>query len=341
MALFSTPLGVDLGTINVLIWKKGRIVLQEPTLVALKAEPDERGNVGIVEIGQPAREMLGRVDEEDLEIVRPLVNGVIADYEVTQALLEYFLGRISGRMAFFKPDVMISVPWGVTNVERRAVYEASLAAGARRAYLIYEPLAAAIGAGLPVSTPAGDMVVNIGGGITEAAIMTMNHIVRASSGRVGGLHMDEAISQYVRKKYNLVIGQPTAEALKVQIGAASTDEEALSSEMQGIDNVSGLPRTITVNTGEITEALEEPLAQIVEIVKSLLINTPPELASDIMGRGILLTGGGALLRGIESYLTNEVRVPVFRADNPLSAVAIGAGRAIAEPVLLRSVTQPV
>ena len=276
MALFNTTLGVDLGTINVLIWKKGRIVLQEPTLVALQAEPDERGNVGIVEIGQPAREMLGRVDEEDLEIIRPLINGVIADYEVTQALLEYFLGRVSGRTAFIKPDVMISVPWGVTNVERRAVYEASLAAGARKAYLIHEPLAAAIGAGLPVNTPAGDMIVNIGGGITEAAIMTMNHIVRASSGRVGGLHMDEAITNYVRKKYNLMIGQPTAEALKVQIGAASDEEEALSTEVQGIDNVSGLPRTITVTTEEIIEALEEPLIRIAEIVKSLLINTPPD-----------------------------------------------------------------
>ncbi len=341
MPLFSTQLGVDLGTINVLIWQKGRIVLQEPSLVALKVEPDERGNVGIVEIGQPAREMLGRVDEEDLEIVRPLVNGVIADYEVTQAMLEYFFGRVSGRMSFFKPEVMISVPWGVTSVERRAVYEAALAAGARRAYLIWEPLAAALGAGLPVSTPAGDMVVNIGGGITEAAILTMNHVVRAASGRVGGLHMDEAISQYVRKKYNLIIGQPTAEALKVQIGAASDGEEALSNEMQGIDNVSGLPRTVTLSTGEIIEALEEPLAQIAEVVKSLLINTPPELASDIMGRGILLTGGGALLRGMDSFLTGEVRVPVFLADNPLSAVAIGAGRAITEPVLLRSVTQPV
>lgn len=341
MALFNTTLGVDLGTINVLIWKKGRIVLQEPTLVALQAEPDERGNVGIVEIGQPAREMLGRVDEEDLEIIRPLINGVIADYEVTQALLEYFLGRVSGRTAFIKPDVMISVPWGVTNVERRAVYEASLAAGARKAYLIHEPLAAAIGAGLPVNTPAGDMIVNIGGGITEAAIMTMNHIVRASSGRVGGLHMDEAITNYVRKKYNLMIGQPTAEALKVQVGAANTEEETLSTEIQGIDNVSGLPRTINVTTEEIIEALEEPMIRIVEIIKSLLINTPPELVSDIMGRGILLTGGGAMLRGIDTYLTGELRVPVFRADNPLSAVAIGAGRAITEPVLLRSVSQPV
>lgn len=341
MAFFNSPLGVDLGTVNVLIWKKGRIVLQEPTLVALHAEPDERGNVEIVEIGQPAREMLGRVDEEDLEIVRPLVNGVIADYEVTQALLEYFLGRIAGRTAFFKPDVMISVPWGVTNVERRAVYEASLAAGARKAYLIHEPLAAAVGAGLPVNTPAGDMIVNIGGGITEAAILTMNHIVRASSGRVGGLHMDEAIANHIRKKYNLVVGQPSAEALKVQIGAAHGEEEALSTEIQGIDHVSGLPRNLLVTTAEVVEALEEPLMQIVEIVKSLLINTPPELASDIMGRGILLTGGGAMLRGIDTYLTNELRVPVFRADNPLSAVAIGAGRAITEPVLMRSISQTV
>lgn len=341
MPLFRSQLGVDLGTINVLIWQKGRIVLQEPALVALKAEPDERGNVGIVEIGQPARLMLGRVDEEDLEIVRPLVNGVIADYEVTQALLEYFFSRVSRRMSLLKPDVMISVPWGVTSVERRAVYEAALAAGARRVHLIWEPLAAALGAGLPVGTPAGDMVVNIGGGITEAAILSMNQVVRAASGRVGGLHMDEAISQYVRKKYNLIIGQPTAEAAKVQIGAASESEESLSNEIQGIDHLNGLPRNISLHTGEIIEALEEPLAQIAEVVKSLLFHTPPELASDIMGRGILLTGGGAMLRGMDDFLTRQIKVPVFLANNPLSAVAIGAGRAISEPVLLRSVTQPV
>ncbi len=339
MSPFRKKLGVDLGTINVLICSNGQIVLQEPSLVALRAEPDERGNVGIVEIGQPARDMLGRVDEENLEIVRPLVNGVIADYEVTQAMLEYYFGRASGRMQLLKPEVMISVPWGVTNVERRAVYEATMAAGARRAHLIWEPLAAGLGAGLPVNTPAGDMIVNLGGGITEAAILTMNHIVRATSERVGGLHMDEAICQYVRKKYNLTIGLLMAEALKVQIGAASDTEESLSCEMQGVDNLSGLPRRASINTEEITEAIEEPLAHIADVIKSLLINTPPELAADIMGRGILLTGGSALLRGMDTFLTQQIQVPVFRADNPLSAIAYGASMALNDPVLLRSIAE--
>lgn len=238
MALFSKNLGVDLGTVNVLIWEGGQIVLQEPSLVALMAE-DER----IVDFGQPAREMLGKVDEEDIQVVRPLQNGVIADYEVTEAMLKYFFDKIAGRMRFFRPSVMISVPWGVTSVEKRAVHEAAIAAGAREAHLIWEPLAAAIGAGLPVSTPAGDMIVNIGGGITEAAVLSMNNIVRAESGRVGGLRLDDGIIAYVRRKYNLAIGQPTAESIKIQIGAAVDQSEEMTMELQGRDNVSGLPRT--------------------------------------------------------------------------------------------------
>lgn len=334
MGLFQKQLGLDLGTVNVLIYENEQIVLQEPSLVALTVE-DER----IVEIGQPAREMLGRVDEEDIQIVRPLRDGVIADYEVTEAMLRYFFNKIAGRIRLFKPTVMVSVPYGVTSVEKRAVHEATIAAGAREAFLIWEPLAAAIGAGLPVGTPAGDMVVNIGGGITEAAVLTMNNIVRAESGRVGGVRQDDTIISYVRRKYNLSIGQPTAESIKIQVGAAVNSVEELSMEIQGRDNVSGLPRTVSISTGEVVEALQEPLAMIAGVVKSVLGNTPPELASDIIDRGIVLTGGGALLRGIDQYLTRETGVPVYRADNALIAVAVGAGRALEDPALLRRITQ--
>lgn len=336
MGMFDKRLGVDLGTINVLIYENEQIVLQEPALVALTVD-DER----IVEIGQPAREMLGRVDEEDIQIIRPLQNGVIADYEVTEAMLRHFFNKIAGRVRFFKPTVMISVPYGVTSVEKRAVHEAAIAAGAREAFLIWEPLAAAIGAGLPVGTPAGDMIVNIGGGITEAAVLTMNNIVRAESGRIGGLRIDDAIISYVRRKYNLTIGQPTAESVKIQVGAAVPVNEEMTMELQGRDNVSGLPRTITISTGEIVEAIDEPLREIAGVVRAVLGNTPPELASDIIDRGIVLTGGGALLRGLDQYLTRETGVPVYRADNAMIAVAVGAGRALNDPAILRRIAQTV
>ena len=334
MALFSKNLGVDLGTVNVLIWENGQIVLQEPSMVALRAEDDY-----IVEFGQPAREMLGRVDDEDIQVVRPLQNGVIADYEVTEAMLRYFFSKIAGRIRFFKPRVMISVPYGVTSVEKRAVYEAALAAGAREAFLIWEPLAAAIGAGLPVSTPAGDMVINIGGGITEAAVLSMNNIVRAESGRVGGMRLDDAIIMYMRRKYNVNIGQPMAEAIKIQVGAAFDQPQELSMEARGRDSVSGLPRIVSISTGEVVEALAEPLNAISQVAKNVLSNTPPELASDIIDRGITLTGGGALLRGIDQFLTKETGVPVYRADNPMIVVATGAGRTLEDPAIMRRVLQ--
>ncbi len=336
MGMFDKRLGVDLGTVNVLIAENDQIVLQEPSLVAMTVEEQI-----VVEIGQPAREMLGKVDEEDIQIVRPLQNGVIADYEVTEVMLRHFFNKIAGRIRLFKPTVMISVPFGVTSVEKRAVHEAAIAAGAREAVLIWEPLAAAIGAGLPVGTPAGDMIVNVGGGITEAAVMTMNNIVRAESGRVGGLRMDDAIISYIRRKYNLTIGQPTAESVKIQIGAAVQLPEELTMEVQGRDNVSGLPRTITLSTGEIVEAVEEPLHEVAGVVKAVLGNTPPELASDIIDRGIVLTGGGALLRGLDQYLTRETGVPVYRADNAMIAVAVGAGRALNDPAILRRIAQGV
>jgi rod shape-determining protein MreB len=334
MGLFDKKLGVDLGTTNVRIYENGQIVLQEPALVALTTE-EER----IVEIGQPAREMLGRVDEEDIQVVRPVQDGVIADYDVTEVMLRYFFNQIAGRVRLFKPSVMISVPYRGTSVEKRAVHEVALMAGAREAYMISQPLAAAIGAGLPVGTPAGDMVVNIGGGISEAAVLTMNNIVRAESARAGGLRQDDAIIGYVRRKYNLSIGQPTAESVKIQVGAAVDLPEELTMEIQGRDNVSGLPRTIVISTGEVVEALAEPLAMIANVVRSVLSSTPPELASDIIDRGIVLTGGGALLRGLDQYLTGATGVPVYRAENAMIAVAVGAGRALEDPAILRRITQ--
>jgi rod shape-determining protein MreB and related proteins len=336
MGLFDKNLGVDLGTVNVLIYENEQIVLQEPTLVAAALTEDD-DELRVVEIGQPAREMLGRVDEEEIELIRPLQNGVISDYEATVLMLSYFFGKVSGRVRFAKPTVTMSVPYGVTSVERRAVKDAAIEAGARRVYLIWEPLAAAIGAGLPVGTPAGDMIVNIGGGITEAAVITMNNIVRAASGRTGGLRMDDAIIAYVKRKYSLTIGQPTAESVKIQVGAASSLVDDLSMMVQGRDNVTGLPRTITLTTGEVVEAIEEPLSAITEVLKRVLSQTPPELASDIIDRGIVLTGGGALLRGIDQYLTQQVQVPVYRADNAMIAVAVGAGRALEDPALLRRI----
>lgn len=337
MGLFSKQLGVDLGTVNVLISEGGQIVLQEPTLVAI--ERNEEGEERIIEIGQPAREMMGRVDDEDIQILRPLQNGVIADYEVTEEMLSYFFDKVAGRLRLFKPTVMISVPWGANGVEKRAVREAALAAGAREAYLIWEPLAAAIGAGLPVGTPAGDMIVNIGGGITEAAVVTMNNIIRAESGRMGGIRMDEAIQSYIRRKYNLIIGLPTAESVKIQVGSAVRLVDNMSMEVQGRNNSNGLPEIITITSNDVVEALSEPLKSIASVVKNVLANTPPELASDIIDRGIVLTGGGALLRGIDRYLTEEARVPVYRADNPLIAVATGAGKALENQALLNRIRQ--
>lgn len=331
MGMFNRRMGVDLGTVNVIIYIDGQIVLQEPSMVALTVE-DER----IVAIGQEARDMYGR-HPEHIEVVRPLRDGVIADYEVTEAMLRHFFQKVGGRGRLFggRPQVMISVPYGVTSVERRAVHEAAIQAGAREALMIHEPLSAAIGAGLPVKTPAGNMILNLGGGASEAAVLAMNGIVVAESVRVGGMRLDEAIINYVRRKYSLVIGQPTAESIKIQIGAAVTGIEELTMEVQGRDQVSGLPRTIAINTTEVVEAIAEPLAMIAGVAKQTLGKTPPELAADIIDRGVTITGGGALLRGIEDYITKQIGVPAYIADDPIVCVAVGAGRAMDDPALIR------
>ena len=330
--MFSKQIGIDLGTVNVVVFHDDRIVLQEPSIVALTVDAEM-----IVAVGQEARDMFGRTPE-NIEVMRPLREGVIADYEVTEAMLRYFINRISGRVRLFKPTVMVSVPYGVTTVERRAVHEAALQAGAREAYLLPEPLLAAIGAGLPVGTPAGNMTLSLGGGVSEAAVVAMNGIVVAESVRVAGMHLDEAIINYVRRKYSLVIGEMTAEAVKIQIGAALPLDEEYTMEIQGRDQVGGLPRTITISSGEIAEALGEPLSMIAECARLVLERTPPELASDIIDRGICLTGGTALLRGIDRYITQETGVPAYVADEPLVCTAIGAGRALQNlPVLQRAI----
>ncbi len=337
--MFGKKLGIDLGTINTLIWEAGQIVLQEPSLVAIQIEDEARDQIRAIETGQPVREMLGKVDAEDIQIVRPVQNGVIADYEVTVAMLTYYLGKVAGRMRLFKPTAMMSVPYGANSVEKRAVYEAATYSGVREVLTIPAPLAAAIGAGLPIATPSGDMVVNIGGGVTEAAVLSMSAIVRAESGRVGGLRLDEAIIGYVRRKYQLNIGQPTAEAVKIQVGAAVPLPTPLTMDIQGRDARTGLPRSERISTNEVVEALAETLGQIAQVVKSVLAATPPELASDIIDRGIVLTGGGALLRGIDQYLTTQTSVPVYKAENPQLAVATGAGRALEDTSIQRRLTQ--
>ncbi|NJL94833.1 MAG: rod shape-determining protein [Anaerolineae bacterium] len=327
--MLGKKIGIDLGTINVLIAFKNQIILNEPSMVALTTGEEEL----VRAIGQDARDMWGR-NPEGLEVMRPLKDGVIADYEVTEAMLRYFMRKVRAR-GVRGPEVMISVPYGVTSVEKRAVHEAAVQAGARVAFLISEPLAAAIGAGLPVTTPAGNMILNMGGGVSEAAVLALGNVVVAHSQRVGGQRLDEAIIAYIRRKYSLIIGEPTAESIKIQIGAALNLPEDRSMEIQGRDQVSGLPRTLSVSSSEVVEAIEEPLALIASVAKRALADTPPELASDIIDRGIVLTGGVALLRGMEEYITQATGVPAYRVDDPLIATAIGAARALNNPSLMR------
>jgi len=330
--MLQREIGIDLGTVNVLVYVRGAgIVLQEPSVVALTVNESR-----IVAVGEEARSMLGRTPDA-LEVVRPMRDGVIADYQITEAMLRYFIKKATGGVRMFKPKVMISVPFGVTSVESRAVHEAAVAAGGapRDVHLIPEPIAAAIGAGMPVNTPTGNMVLDLGGGTTEAAVVSMNGIVVANSVRVGGVRMDEAIVAYIRKKYSLAIGEPTAEEIKFRLGAAIPLDEEIEMEIQGRDQVAGLPRTIRIRSSEITEALQEPLSAIVGVVKSVLEKTPPELASDIIDRGMALVGGGALLRKIDQLITKETGVAAYVAEAPMACVAMGAGKALENYAIIR------
>jgi len=329
--MFAKQIGIDLGTVNVIVFVRGKgVVLNEPSVVAI-SRIDNR----MLAVGDEARAMLGRTPDT-IEVSRPVRDGVIADYEVTEGMLRYFITKLCGPLER-RPEVMLSVPVGVTSVESRAVREAAIQAGARVAYLIPEPLAAALGANLPVDTPSGNMVVNVGGGTAEAAVISMHGIVVSSSVRVAGNKLDEAIAAYVRRKYNLVIGDATAELVKITIGSAMKLDEPLTMEVRGRDQVAGLPRIISLTSQEVTDALGESLGTIAENVKTVLERTPPELASDIIDRGMVMTGGSSLLRNFDRFLTKETGIPCHVAENPMLCTALGAAKGLERlPILRRS-----
>ena len=315
-------IGIDLGTANILVYVQGKgVVLNEPSVVAI-SEDDNR----LLAVGEEAREMIGRTPA-NVRAIRPMRDGVIADYLITEAMLRYVINKVA-RVRFFRPDVMISVPSGVTSVEKRAVRDAALKAGARDAFLIEEPLAAAIGANVPISGPAGNMIIDIGGGTTEIAVIALGGIVVSESVRVGGSRFDEAIASYIRRKYNLMIGERTAEEVKIRIGSALPLDEPLQMEVKGRDLIAGLPRTIPLSSGEVTEAIEQPLQQIISAIRGVLEQTPPELASDIIDKGMVMSGGGSLLRGLDTLLTQVTGIPCHVAENALNSVAVGTGRAL-------------
>ncbi len=330
--LFSSDLAIDLGTANTLIYVRGKgIVSCEPSVVAVQR--DERGVRKVRAVGREAKEMLGRTPGS-VQAIRPLRDGVIADFEITEAMLEYFIKKTNNRKTLVKPRIVICVPFGITEVEKRAVRESAESAGAREVHLIEEPMAAAIGAGLPVTEATGNMVVDIGGGTSEVAVISLAGIVYSQSIRVGGDKMDEAIQAYLKRKYNLMVGEQTAERVKCQVGNAYPLDEPLTMEVKGRDLVAGVPRTLVINSDEIRDALAEPINSIVDAVMSALEKTPPELCSDIKDKGIVLTGGGALLRNLDVLLREETGLPVMVADDPISAVVLGSGKSLDHPELL-------
>ncbi len=330
MSLFSRNLGIDLGTVATRVaTAKGQIVLEEPTIAAIVIAEQL-----MVEWGKAAQDMLGRVPES-IEVIRPMSNGVIADFVVAEGILTNVYRKVGSSLRWFGPNVMITVPNGVTSVERRAVHEAALEAGSREAYLIQQPLAAALGIDLPIGTPSGNMVLCLGGGTTQAAVLAMYGVVAGETLRAGGMKLDDAIVSYVRKKYGVIIGQSTAEQIKIKIGSAVHVDEEQTMEVQGQDQVNGLPRPVTMTTGEVVDALEDSLNDIVETARRTLEKTPPELVSDIIDRGIALCGGGALLRGMDRLLTKELGVPVYLVDNPTTCVAEGAARGLSMYNLIR------
>jgi rod shape-determining protein MreB len=337
MALFSKDLGIDLGTMFTRVVEGNRVVLEEPTIAAIVLE-DRRQKM--VEWGKAAQDMMGRVPES-IEVTRPLRNGVIADYVVTESILEDLLKqKLSGPLRIFRPHVMMTLPYGVTSVERRAVTEAALEAGGGDVALIWQPQAAALGIDLPISTPSGNMLLCLGGGCTQAVVLAMYGIVAGETLRMGGMALDEAIVSYVRRKYGIIIGQLTAEQIKLKIGAAVVQDEERSIEVQGQDQVNGLPRPVSLTTGETVDAMQETLAQIVGAAKRVLEKTPPELVSDIIDRGVALTGGGALLRGMDKLLTKELGVPAYVVENPTTCVAEGAARGLKMRDILRRYLPP-
>ncbi|HDJ30492.1 rod shape-determining protein [bacterium] len=318
--MFLKKIGIDLGTCNSLVFvpKKG-VVLQEPSVVAVLMTENK-----ILAVGSEAKEMIGRTPDE-VRVYRPLRNGVIADYRITQAMIKHFIDSVMGPFRIFKPELMISVPAGITSTERRAVIEAATLAGARQAFVAKEPILAAIGAGIPINSCSGHMIVDIGGGTSEVAVISLGGIVTSSSVRVAGDKMDEAISDFIRKKYNLAIGDQTAEEIKIKIGTALPEKEKKYLEIRGRDLISGLPRNIKISSQEVCEAISDTLSEIIQVIKTVLRETPPELAADIMDKGMILSGGGALLRNIDKLISQRTGVPCFIAQDPLLCVAKGTG----------------
>jgi rod shape-determining protein MreB len=334
--LFSNDLAIDLGTATTLTFVKGKgIVSNEPSVVAVQRNGN--GVKKVLAVGKEAKEMLGRTPG-NIVAVRPMKDGVIADFEVTEAMLRHFIMRAHNRRTLVRPRIIICVPSGITEVEKRAVRDSALAAGAREVYLIEEPMAAAIGAGLPITEPSGNMIVDIGGGTTEVAVISLAGIVMSKSIRVGGDKMDEAIVQHIKRKYNLLIGERTAEDIKKQIGSAFPMDEVLTVEVKGRDLVAGVPKTLTINSDEVRDALAEPVNAIVEAVRVVLERTPPELSADIVDRGIVLSGGGSQLKNLDVLLREETGLPVMVSENPQLAVVLGTGKALDELKLLKEVT---
>ncbi|MDX9721021.1 MAG: rod shape-determining protein [Myxococcota bacterium] len=335
LGLFSNDLAIDLGTANTLIYAKGKgIVLCEPSVVAV--QKDARGGKRVLAVGREAKDMLGRTPGT-VQAIRPMKDGVIADFDITEAMLRHFITRAHNRKTLVHPRIIVCVPFGITEVEKRAVRESAESAGAREVYLIEEPMAAAIGAGLPITQPSGNMIVDIGGGTTEVAVISLAGIVYSNSVRVGGDKMDDAIVQHMKRKYNLLIGERTAEQIKCEIGMAYPAEQVLTMDVKGRDLVAGLPKTIDINSDEIRDALQEPINAIVQGVRNALERTPPELSADIVDKGIVLAGGGALLRNLDILLREETGLPVMLAEDPLTAVVLGSGRALDSLKLLREV----
>ena len=336
LGIFSNDLAIDLGTANTLVYMKGKgIVLSEPSVVAVRK--DGRGGNKVLSVGTEAKRMLGRTPG-NINAIRPMKDGVIADFEITEAMLRHFIRKVHNRRALVRPRIIICVPSGITQVEKRAVRESAESAGAREVYLIEEPMAAAIGAGLPITEPASNMVVDIGGGTTEVAVISLAGIVYSKSVRVAGDKMDEAILQHIKRKYNLLIGVSTAEIIKTTIGSAFPGDEIETIEVKGRDLVTGIPKILVIDSDEIREAMSEQLETIVETVRIALEQTPPELAADIVDKGIVLTGGGSLLKNLDVLLREETKLPITITEDPLSTVAVGSGKALDNILILKEVT---
>lgn len=333
LGLFSNDIGIDLGTATTLVYVKGEgVVLCEPSVVAV-----ERGTSHVLAVGEEAKRMLGRTPG-NIVAIRPMRDGVITDFEITEAMLRHFIKRVRHRRFQVRPRIVIAIPSGITEVEKRAVKESAERAGAREVYLIEEPIAAAIGVGLPIEEPLGNMIIDIGGGTTEVAVISLAGIVFSKSIRIGGDEMNEAIIEYLKKTYNLMIGERTAEDIKIKIGSAYPLEEEMTTEVRGRDLIAGLPKSVTITSEEIREALQEPLRAILETTKISLERTPPELASDLIEHGIVMAGGGSLLRGLDKLISEETALPVHIADDPLTAVANGTGKVLNELRYLKKVT---